>query len=131
MNAPGKTRDAIAALAKQRNLPFADLLATMEGFTPKTVNGVTYTEGDYIAVAPMVEKALGRTPGVTDGSDRPTRLRKFILEKNQLFFHRWRPQNETYLFGFRKGEQGNNGVEIPQFDPLIAAKENLIFEVNK
>jgi hypothetical protein len=29
----------------------------------------------------------------------------------------------TYLFGFRKHEQGNNAVEIPQFDPLIAERE--------
>lgn len=43
-----------------------------------------------------------------------------IRKKNELFFHRWRPENWTYLFGFRKGEQGQNGVEIPRFDPLIA-----------
>jgi hypothetical protein len=40
-----------------------------------------------------------------------------------MFFHRHRPQNETYLFLFRKGEQGNNAVEIPQFDPLIEEQE--------
>ena len=40
-----------------------------------------------------------------------------------LFFHRWRPQNITYLFGFRKHEQGNNAQEIPLFDPLVVAKE--------
>jgi GDSL-like Lipase/Acylhydrolase family len=50
-------------------------------------------------------------------------LREAILSKNQLYFHRWRPQNFTYLFGFRKHEQGNNSVEIPQFDPLVAAAE--------
>jgi hypothetical protein len=43
-----------------------------------------------------------------------------------LYFHRWRPQNETYLFGFRKHEQGKNGIEIPQFDPLVEAKEKAI-----
>jgi hypothetical protein len=51
------------------------------------------------------------------------KLRQAIHEKNELFFRRYRPQNETYLFLFRKHEQGNNAVEIPQFDPLIAAKE--------
>jgi len=38
---------------------------------------------------------------------------------------------ETYLFLFRKHEQGNNAVEIPQFDPLIAAKEKEIAELKK
>lgn len=55
--------------------------------------------------------------------DQIEELRKTIIKKNELFFHRWRPQNETYLFGFRKYEQGQNAREIPMFDPLIAAEE--------
>ncbi|MDB5340090.1 MAG: Lysophospholipase [Planctomycetaceae bacterium] len=51
------------------------------------------------------------------------KLRQAIVAKNQLFFYRWRPQNETYLFGFRKHEQGNNAKEIPMFDPLIEQDE--------
>lgn len=58
-------------------------------------------------------------------------LRKAINEKNTLFFHRYRPQNETYLFLFRKHEQGNNAVEIPQFDPLIAELEKKIAELKQ
>jgi len=54
------------------------------------------------------------------------KLRRTIVAKNRLYFYRWRPQNETYLFGFRKHEQGNNAVEIPQFDPLIAEQEAAI-----
>jgi hypothetical protein len=54
-----------------------------------------------------------------------------IIAKNELYFHRWRPQNVTYLFGFRKHEQGNNAREIPQFDPLVAAKEKEIAELKK
>jgi hypothetical protein len=54
------------------------------------------------------------------------RLRQAIVAKNRLFFYRWRPENETYLFGFRKHEQGQNAREIPQFDPLIAEKEKEI-----
>jgi hypothetical protein len=48
-----------------------------------------------------------------------------------LFFHRWRPQNETYIFGFRKHEQGNNAVEIPQFDPLVTQIETEIDKLKK
>jgi hypothetical protein len=39
------------------------------------------------------------------------------------FFNQWRPQNETYLFGFRRNEQGQNAKEIPQFEQPIAEKE--------
>jgi lysophospholipase L1-like esterase len=55
--------------------------------------------------------------------DQVEALRAAIIAKNQLYFYRWRPQNETYLFGFRKHEQGQNAREIPQFDPLVAAQE--------
>ena len=58
-------------------------------------------------------------------------LRQAINEKNALFFHRYRPQNETYLFLFRKHEQGNNAAEIPQFDSLIAELEKKIAELKK
>jgi lysophospholipase L1-like esterase len=47
-------------------------------------------------------------------------------EKNMMFFHRHRPQNETYLFLFRKHEQGNNAVEVPLFDPIVDGLEKRI-----
>ncbi|HLW64803.1 MAG TPA: SGNH/GDSL hydrolase family protein, partial [Gemmataceae bacterium] len=58
--------------------------------------------------------------------DQAEQIRRTIVEKNELYFHRWRPQNVTYLFLFRKHEQGNNAVEIPKFDPLVEAKEKEI-----
>jgi hypothetical protein len=66
------------------------------------------------------------TASTTGSADRLEQLRDAIVRKNELFFHRWRPQNFTYLFGFRKHEQGNNAVEIPQFDPLIDELEQSI-----
>ena len=53
-------------------------------------------------------------------------LRQAIVKKNELYFHRYRPQNETYLFLFRKHEQGNNAVEVPQFEALVAEQEKRI-----
>jgi len=69
--------------------------------------------------------------GVVDCSFNPNReqaerVRQAIIAKNRLYFYRWRPQNETYLFGFRKHEQGNNAAEIPLFDPLVEEKEQEI-----
>ena len=51
-----------------------------------------------------------------------------VMRKDELFFNRWRPHNETYLFGFRKHEQGQNAKEIPLFDPLIEAEDKRIQE---
>ena len=56
-------------------------------------------------------------------------LRSEIVRKNEFCFHQYRPQNETYLFLFRKHEQGNNAVEIRQLDPIIAASEKRIAEL--
>jgi hypothetical protein len=121
-------RDAIHKLASARNLHFADLLSTMKDIKLTTVNGVTLTESDYRAAAPALVQSLGLPldPAAASAAQNNPALTKTILEKNRLFFYRWRPQNETYLFGFRKHEQGNNGVEIPQFDPLVAEKEKEI-----
>jgi lysophospholipase L1-like esterase len=67
-------------------------------------------------------KAVDRGPDF----DQAEGLRKAIVAKNRLYFYRWRPANETYLFGFRKHEQGQNAVEIPKFDPLVEEKEKEI-----
>jgi lysophospholipase L1-like esterase len=56
-------------------------------------------------------------------SDQAEKLRQVAVLKNEQFFNQWRPANETYLFGFRKNEQGQNAKEIPQFEQPIAEKE--------
>ena len=58
--------------------------------------------------------------------EQAEKLRRAIVEKNREYFHRWRPQNETYLFGFRKHEQGKNAKEVAEFDPLVAKAEEEI-----
>ncbi len=58
-------------------------------------------------------------------------LRQLVIRRNELYFHRWRPQNITYLFGFRKHEQGNNASEIAQFDPLIDDLEEQIHKAKQ
>ena len=68
--------------------------------------------------------------GIAPASARPPggfeALRKAVIAKNRLYFHRWRPQNTTYLFGFRKHEQGNNAKEVAQFEKLVTAAEATI-----
>jgi putative heme-binding domain-containing protein len=50
-------------------------------------------------------------------------LRKAIVAKNELFFHAWRPQNTTYLFLFRKHEQGRNAKDIPAIYKHLQERE--------
>jgi hypothetical protein len=79
-----------------------------------------------VSVASRTEFDVPLTPRGGPDTDQAEKLRQVINAKNELYFHRWRPQNETYLFGFRKHEQGNNAREIPLFDPLVAKKEEEI-----
>lgn len=56
-------------------------------------------------------------------SQQVEQLRQVAVLKNMQFFNQWRPANETYLFGFRRNEQGQNAREMPMFDEPIAQKE--------
>lgn len=93
-------------------------------------NGVHLTDHGYACAALILrERLLGPTANSqTDQNPQYESLRQLILTKNELYFHRWRPQNITYLFGFRKHEQGNNAADIAKFDPFIQELETQIYE---
>ncbi len=118
---------AIEDMAGQRGFRFLDLGALLskeerEAAEPSTDNGIHLTDRGYRRLARAIADGLGWSDHEVD-FDNWSDLRGIILEKNELFFHRWRPQNSTYLLLFRKHEQGQNAREIPMFDPLIEAKE--------
>ncbi|HEV3260854.1 MAG TPA: SGNH/GDSL hydrolase family protein [Gemmataceae bacterium] len=83
-------------------------------------------DGKPAATATADEWAAGVELKQGPEFDQAEKLRQAIILKNRLYFRRWRPANDTYLFGFRKYEQGQNAKEIPQFDPLVAKQEALI-----
>lgn len=119
--------DAIRDAAKARKHTFVDLYELLGDLTKvkgATHNGIHLTSEGYRWSAGELMKALG-LPGGEAGADLE-KIRKLLVEKNELYFHRWRPQNVTYLFGFRKHEQGQNAREIPLFDPLVEAQEKEI-----
>ncbi len=128
-------RDALAKFARSQNVYFVDWFEAMGGLPkpgrtekPLTENGVHYTQEGYQKLSTELLKGLGlKLPDVPPPAIEP--LRKAVVAKDFLFFNRWRPQNETYLFGFRKHEQGQNAKEIPMFDPLIAAADKKIAEL--
>ncbi len=125
-------RDALRKFAGMQNAFFVDWFEFMGGLPkpgitakPLTENGVHYTREGYEKLSAKLVAGLGlKMP------DAPTpaleNLRRAVIAKDTLFFNRWRPHNETYLFGFRKHEQGQNAKEIPMFDPLIAEGDQVI-----
>ncbi|MCE9518101.1 MAG: hypothetical protein K8R87_00800, partial [Verrucomicrobia bacterium] len=95
-----------------------------------TDNGIHLTPRGYRALSASMAAQLGwKSDAAKWDVETPEQrtLREAILRKNSLFFHRSRPANYTYIFGFRKHEQGRNAVEIPKFDPLVdKAEANVI-----
>ncbi len=122
-------------IAEAKNCAFVSLfdgLTTEKKGVALTDNGIHLNAYGYRRAAQIIAQGLGWAE-LKDGlsSGRSDELRRAILKKNELFFDRWRPQNETYLFGFRKYEQGQNAKEIPMFDPLILKEEARIAELRK
>lgn len=115
----------LAEAAKKRGAAFVNLFETfkVEGTTD---NGIHLTPEGYRRAAEAILRGLGQTP-----SNPSEKMRRVIVAKNRLWFDRWRAANETYIFLFRKKEQGRNAVEIPQFDPFIAEKEAEIARLRK
>ena len=118
---------AIRSVAAEKQAGLVDLFAEMpaDSATPLTENGSHLSAAGYAAAAGLFVAASG-APQQRLAPESAEQLRQQVVAKNRLFFHRWRPANETYLFLFRKYEQGNNAVEIPQFDPLVEEAERTI-----
>ena len=133
-----KYGDAIRKVATARKLAFADLhhyvgqhlFSITPNFTVMD-NGMHLTEAGFAFEARQFLGSLGLDVERAPKTEDAEKIRQAIVEKNQLFFYKWRPQNETYLFGFRKHEQGKNAKEVVEFDPLIAKAEDEIEKLRK
>ena len=115
-------------VAEKRGLPFVSLqlLAKQKGLSD---NGIHLNSAGYRAAARLIEKELGWRQGKWDQGKPAVALRQAILRKNEWFFHRSRPANMAYIFGFRKAEQGRNAGEIVAFDKLVAEEDARIAEM--
>ncbi len=131
---------AISDLAGERQARFVSLQNLFPANAPAaknselTTNGIHLGDRGYQALAGYLGHQLGwssPSENTAASASQPSPLREAVIRKNQLFFHRFRPENWTYLFGFRKHEQGKNAVEIPEFDPLIAHEEEEIEQLKK
>ena len=114
---------AVDRVGKQLGVPV--VAVTCEQFTG---DGLLPSPAGYQAIARQLAGALLGDASRAGGAATDEQLASLIRSKDELFFHRHRPQNETYLFLFRKHEQGNNAVELPQFDPLVDELDQRIWQ---
>ncbi len=130
----------IGEIAAARRVPFFSLFDALAApAVPRlTDNGIHLNSAGYRAAAFALEDflfpAVALTTPATPAAPAPPPpawrtspaaepLRQAIVLKNEWFFHRSRPANTAYIFGFRKREQGQNAAEILKFDALVAAEE--------
>jgi lysophospholipase L1-like esterase len=129
-----QVRDALKEFAEKQHATFVDTFTAMGGAKherpahPLTDNGLHYADAGYRIWAAKVVAGLGFKSPTLSTAETET-LRHAIIEKDRLFFDRWRPENETYLFGFRKHEQGQNAVEVDQFEPLVEKQDQKIAQI--
>lgn len=130
-----KYNDRTKAIAAELNLPVIDL----ENFKTNeelTTDGIYWSDEGYRQAGFELAKQLGlelptfwnKLISETPESGPLASYRDLIRQKNEWFFHFHRPQNETYLFLFRKHEQGNNAAELEQILPTIEKLEGQISE---
>jgi lysophospholipase L1-like esterase len=122
--------NAIKTLADERGVGFVDLFQPVQQLPgPLTDNGIHFTESGYRQVGEAMAQEITGKPR-PERSDEESILQA-ILKKKLLFFYHFRPQNETYLRGFRKHEQGRNAVEITRLAELAAEQDKVIHTLLK
>ena len=123
------------SIAAELKLPVIDL----ENFKTSdklTTDGIYWSDEGYRQAGFELANQLGlklpefwaKVLRETPESGPLASYRDLVRQKNEWFFHFHRPQNETYLFLFRKHEQGNNAAELEQILPTIEKLEGQIKE---
>lgn len=126
--------DAIGQIAQRRGAYFVDLFDTLRRPQPiksseaYTEDGLHLSPGGYAAAARSIVATLSGTTQPLD-PHKLEQLRQAIVAKNADYFRYWRAENDTYILGYRKHEQGRNAVELPQWKPLAEAKDAEIAKI--
>jgi lysophospholipase L1-like esterase len=113
--------DGVKFAALDATLPSGGRSIKVEGLTPGRY--ALAVDGAVVAAAAAEEWAKGVALSKGPEFAQAEKLRALIAEKNTHYFHYWRPQNDTYIFGFRRKEQGHLTAEFPQYPPILNEKE--------
>src|SRR5205085_12302046 len=133
---------AMADVAKAESVPFVDLFTISQALyakspKPLTFNGVHLTEyGDAVLTPAIMEALFGETPDVKDSSADLEAIRKAVLDKNLVWFNRYRTVDGYSIFGgradlvFKPDNQTNRVVaqrEMEILDVMTANRDKRIW----
>lgn len=121
-------RNVISQIAKKDGHYFVDLFGALKAAdVPYSSNGMHPSGEGYQKIANIMAHRLKLPkPKIGLRSPRANKLRATIVKKNTLYFHRWRPRNDAFVYGERKAEQGVAQTEPEKFEPFVAAQEQEI-----
>ncbi|HEY3788953.1 MAG TPA: PVC-type heme-binding CxxCH protein, partial [Urbifossiella sp.] len=137
---------AMGEVAKANDVRFVDLygptkqtilLRGTQKMQPLTINGLHLTpEGNHY-LAMLVESALFNLPRLSDYSERRDLIRAAVVEKNKLFYQRYRATDGYSTFGGRawlKFVNGQSNYEVAQreleiIDQMVLNRDKLIWAV--
>ena len=106
--------------------------ASLETSVSIRINGLKkgyYTlkeNGRQLLTASAAEWSNGLTLDHGASQIQAEKIRDYIVKKNELFFQQYRPQNRTYILGFRSYEQGRHKQGLQDLNFIITWLEGQI-----
>ena len=88
-------------------------------------------DGKLAAIGSRKEWEEGITLEQGPGLQQSEHLLKLIREKDKIYFQQYRPQNRTYILGFRSYEQGRHKEGLEALDALILWLDDQINQTKK
>ncbi|MFT7162421.1 MAG: lysophospholipase L1-like esterase [Algoriphagus sp.] len=111
-------------IAIKGNHYFVDLFTPFSNEIKYTINGIHLSSSAYRKTGDLIAEALAfPEPMIEMDSEKADEIRNTIIKKNTLYFHRWRPRNDAFVYGERKDEQRIAQEEPSQIEPFIAKQE--------
>lgn len=127
----GAYAEIIQEKARTGNHRFVDLFRAMhEEKDSFSEDGIHPTSEGYARIAEVLVRTLDvPQSSSTMSAQERERLREAIVKKNALYFHRWRPRNDAFVYGERKDEQPIANSEPQQIESFINEQQELIWEL--
>ena len=119
---------ALQSFANSKGHRFVDLFHDDGLHNGLSEDGIHPTESGYRRIAKVVERQLDLPASKFWSLEEKAKvqLREAIVHKNTLYFHRWRPRNDAFVYGERKSEQEIAQQEPEQLEPFISQQEQRI-----
>lgn len=114
-------------VAHELRHPFVDLSGLFSKSGEElTENGIHLNRFGYERVAEVTAEQLELPDKKVTDSSRVQNIRRAVAKKNRLYFHRWRPRNDAFVYGERKDEQKIAQTEPEKFEPVVSKQEEAI-----